>query len=107
MCIFNLINTLTFASFFCAFDKKLFKGLEAFDRKPRDKSIIQKVANAYEMLGLHKEKERVLEKYSYLFTEEGSTKKPRRNSCEAKKKISLSTEKGQHKESRKASSEEN
>ncbi|RDX65608.1 Pentatricopeptide repeat-containing protein, chloroplastic, partial [Mucuna pruriens] len=64
----------------------LVKGLEAFDRKPRDKSIIQKVANAYEMLGLVKEKERVLEKYSYLFTEEGPTKRHGRNSLEAKKR---------------------
>ncbi|XLT02702.1 hypothetical protein HN51_052053 [Arachis hypogaea] len=64
----------------------LFKGLEAFDRKPRDKSIIQKITNAYEMLGLHQEKERVLEKYSNLFTEEGSIKKVRRNSSEKKLK---------------------
>ncbi|TKY70849.1 Pentatricopeptide repeat-containing protein [Spatholobus suberectus] len=80
---------------------KLFKGLEAFDRKPRDKSIIQKVANAYEMLGFVKEKDRVLEKYSYLFTEEGPTKRHRRNSFEAKK-----LEKGHQEQSRKASSEE-
>ncbi|RYR36544.1 hypothetical protein Ahy_A09g041501 isoform E [Arachis hypogaea] len=65
---------------------RLFKGLEAFDRKPRDKTIIRKVANAYEMLGLHQEKERVLEKYSNLFTEEGSIKKARRNSSEKKLK---------------------
>ncbi|KAJ1416025.1 Tetratricopeptide-like helical domain superfamily [Sesbania bispinosa] len=65
---------------------KLFKGLESFDRKPRDKLIIQKVANAYEMLGLVEEKERVLEKYSYLFTEEEPTKNCRRKSSEAKKK---------------------
>ncbi|XP_061336937.1 pentatricopeptide repeat-containing protein At4g18975, chloroplastic isoform X1 [Gastrolobium bilobum] len=74
----------------------LFKGLEAFDRKPRDKSIIQKVANAYEMLGVVKEKERVLEKYSYLFTKEGPTNKNRTNSREVKKK-------GQQEESRKVS----
>ncbi|KAK7307796.1 hypothetical protein VNO77_41175 [Canavalia gladiata] len=85
---------------------KLFKGLEAFDRKPRDKSIIQKVANAYEMLGLVKEKERVLEKYSHLFTEEKATKKHRRNSFEAKKLMDLTTEKRQQKQSRKPSSEE-
>ncbi|KAG2375753.1 Pentatricopeptide repeat-containing protein [Vigna angularis] len=68
---------------------KLFKGLEAFDRKPRDKSIIQKVANAYEMLGLVKEKEKVLAKYSHLFTEEGPTKPHRRNSFESKKEEML------------------
>ncbi|WVZ22248.1 hypothetical protein V8G54_000792 [Vigna mungo] len=63
----------------------LVKGLEAFDRKPRDKSIIEKVANAYEMLGLVKEKEKIMAKYSHLFTEEGPTKPHRRNSFESKK----------------------
>ncbi|KAL9261623.1 Pentatricopeptide repeat-containing protein, partial [Drosera capensis] len=43
---------------------KLFKNLEAFDRRPPDKLIVQKVANAYELLGLMEDKERVLEKYS-------------------------------------------
>lgn len=67
---------------------RLFKGLEAFDRKPRDKLIIQKVANAYEMLGLIEEKERVMEKYSHLFTikEERPTKKGGRKSSAKKKK---------------------
>ncbi|KAI9186747.1 hypothetical protein LWI28_020449 [Acer negundo] len=50
---------------------KLFKGLEAYDRKPPEKSIVQKVADAYQMLGLLEEKERVLEKYKDLFTETG------------------------------------
>ncbi|CAH1449427.1 unnamed protein product [Lactuca virosa] len=54
---------------------KLFKGLEAFDRKPRDKKIVKKVADAYEILGLIKEKERVLEKYKSLFDETPSSKK--------------------------------
>ncbi|XP_022154415.1 pentatricopeptide repeat-containing protein At4g18975, chloroplastic isoform X2 [Momordica charantia] len=49
---------------------KLFKDLEAFGRKPPEKSIVQRVADAYEMLGLHEEKERVLEKYKDLFTDE-------------------------------------
>ncbi|KAI4357368.1 hypothetical protein L6164_001320 [Bauhinia variegata] len=67
---------------------RLFKGLEALDRQPSDKLIVQKVANAYEMLGLLEEKERVLEKYSSLFTEERSIKKPKRSlSSEKKKKI--------------------
>jgi pentatricopeptide repeat protein len=48
---------------------KLFQGLESFDRKPTEKSIVQKVADAYELLGLVDEKERVLEKYSHLFSE--------------------------------------
>lgn len=85
---------------------KLFKGLEAFDRKPRDKSIIQKVANAYEVLGLVKEKERVLEKYNHLFTETGPTKRHKRNSFEAKKHVHPTKEKRHQKQSRKASSEE-
>ncbi|KAL3507695.1 hypothetical protein ACH5RR_033077 [Cinchona calisaya] len=48
---------------------KLFKGLEAFDRKPPEKSIVRKVADAYEMLGLLEDKERVLVKYEELFTD--------------------------------------
>ncbi|XP_051128791.1 pentatricopeptide repeat-containing protein At4g21190 [Andrographis paniculata] len=48
---------------------KLFKGLESFDRKPPGKSIVQKVANAYEQLGLCEEKDRILEKYKTLFDE--------------------------------------
>ncbi|PIN25064.1 hypothetical protein CDL12_02199 [Handroanthus impetiginosus] len=48
---------------------KLFKGLEAFDRKPPEKSIVKKVADAYELLGLNEEKERILEKYKDLFVE--------------------------------------
>ncbi|KAJ8558438.1 hypothetical protein K7X08_005204 [Anisodus acutangulus] len=48
---------------------KLFKGLEAFDRKPPDKSIVQKVADTYEVLGSLDEKDRLLEKYKDLFTE--------------------------------------
>ncbi|GER31908.1 pentatricopeptide repeat (PPR) superfamily protein [Striga asiatica] len=55
----------------------LFEGLEDFDRKPPEKSIVQKVANAYEVLGLVEEKRRVLDKYKGLF-EETSLKKARR-----------------------------
>lgn len=46
---------------------KLFKGLEAYGRHPPHKSIVQKVASAYEALGMIDDKERVLEKYSDLF----------------------------------------
>lgn len=53
----------------------LFKGLESFDRKPTEKSIVQKVGNAYELLGLPEEKERVLEKYKNLFVEAKKTRK--------------------------------
>lgn len=48
---------------------KLFKGLEAFDRKLPQKAVVQKVADAYELLGLVEDKNRVLEKYNSLFTE--------------------------------------
>ncbi|KAL2530769.1 Pentatricopeptide repeat (PPR) superfamily protein [Forsythia ovata] len=67
---------------------KLFKGLEAFDRKPPEKSIVQKVADAYEMLGLPEEKERILEKYKDLFTDtwNGQPKKASRSSSPNKRK---------------------
>ena len=51
------------------------------------------MANAYEMLGLVKEKEKVLAKYSHLFTEEGPTKTHRRKSFESKKHMHLTSEK--------------
>ncbi|XP_030966296.1 pentatricopeptide repeat-containing protein At4g18975, chloroplastic isoform X1 [Quercus lobata] len=65
---------------------KLFKNLEAFDRKPPEKSIVQRVADAYEMLGLLEEKQRVLEKYNDLFTENKSPKKGRISPYKKKKK---------------------
>ncbi|KAF3448377.1 hypothetical protein FNV43_RR09090 [Rhamnella rubrinervis] len=65
---------------------KLFEGLEAFDRKPPEKSIVQRVANAYELLGKLKEKERVLEKYNYLLTETESAKKSKKKALSKKKK---------------------
>ncbi|XP_072967633.1 pentatricopeptide repeat-containing protein At4g18975, chloroplastic isoform X1 [Typha angustifolia] len=46
---------------------KLFKGLESYDRKPPTKSIVRKVADAYELLGLSEEKNKLLGKYSHLF----------------------------------------
>ncbi|KAL8515669.1 hypothetical protein ACS0TY_014375 [Phlomoides rotata] len=57
---------------------KLFKGLESFDRKPPEKSVVQKVADAYELLGLPEEKERILEKYKDLFTESSSKRKSKK-----------------------------
>lgn len=65
---------------------KLFKDLEAFDRKPPDKSIVQKVADAYEILGLLEEKERVLQKYNDLFTEDASLRTRRKAPPKKKKK---------------------
>lgn len=52
----------------------LFKGLESFDRKPQEKSTVQKVSNAYELLGLPEEKERILEKYKNLLAKPPNTK---------------------------------
>lgn len=46
---------------------KLFKGLEARGRKPPDRSVVRKIAESYEKLGLLEEKERLLEKYKSLF----------------------------------------
>lgn len=54
---------------------KLFEGLEALNRKPRGKRLLKRVTDAYELLGKLREKERVLEKYNYLFTEKESPKK--------------------------------
>ncbi|KAI3469701.1 hypothetical protein Pfo_026364 [Paulownia fortunei] len=69
---------------------KLFKGLEAFDRKPPEKSIVQKVADACELLGLPEEKERILEKYKDLFVESsnGKPKKISRTRSPEKRKPS-------------------
>lgn len=69
---------------------KLFKGLESFDRKPPEKSIVQKVADAYEVSGLVEEKTRILEKYDCLFTEspKGSMKHTKSTSKKGKKSVS-------------------
>ncbi|WOL16195.1 hypothetical protein Cni_G24977 [Canna indica] len=48
---------------------KLFQELEAFGRKPTSKSIVRKVGDAYEVLGLLDEKNKLLEKYNSLFCE--------------------------------------
>ncbi|CAM8961276.1 unnamed protein product [Rhodiola kirilowii] len=69
---------------------KLFKGLESFDRKPPEKSIVQKVANAYELLGHIDEKNRILEKYKDLLSEtRTSFKKPRKDRPKKKAKEGL------------------
>ncbi|KAK1296708.1 hypothetical protein QJS10_CPB15g00913 [Acorus calamus] len=48
---------------------KLFRDIESYDRRPTDKLIVQKVADAYELLGLPEDKKRILDKYDYLFNE--------------------------------------
>ncbi|XP_047328496.1 pentatricopeptide repeat-containing protein At4g18975, chloroplastic-like [Impatiens glandulifera] len=66
---------------------KVFNRLEDLGREPPVKSIVQRVANAYEMLGEIEEKERVMEKYKDLFSDEtwkGSLKK---KSGSKKKKV--------------------
>ncbi|CAN8311226.1 unnamed protein product [Cochlearia groenlandica] len=65
---------------------KLFKDLESYDRKPPDKHIVQSVADAYELLGMVEEKERVLMKYSNLFLGTTSDDNSRRSSRKKKKK---------------------
>lgn len=65
--------------------KKLFKGLESFDRKPPDKSVVQKVANAYEILGRLDEKNRILEKYDNLLSESRTSFKKSRKERHKKK----------------------
>nr|DAD32039.1 TPA_asm: hypothetical protein HUJ06_010890 [Nelumbo nucifera] len=70
---------------------KLFKGLEAFDRKPPEKAIVQKVADAYEILGRPEEKERILDKYNHLFTETWKGK-PKRSQKASQKKTRKSGE---------------
>ncbi|OVA17143.1 hypothetical protein BVC80_9045g36 [Macleaya cordata] len=70
---------------------KLFKGLEAFDRKPPDKSVVQKVADAYEILGLPEEQKRVLEKYNHLFIEQSKVN-PWKSRKASRKKVEKSGE---------------
>jgi len=64
---------------------KLFKDLESYDRKPPDKHIVQTVADAYELLGMLDEKERVVTKYSHLLLGTPSDDKPSRSSRKKKK----------------------
>lgn len=52
---------------------KLFNDLEMQNWKPPDKAVIKKVADTYEILGLHDEQERVLKKYESLFTASSKT----------------------------------
>lgn len=65
--------------------------MERFDRKPPVKSIVRKVADAYETLGMLEDKERILRKYNDLLmdTNKGSIKKSRNASSKKKKKSGL------------------
>ncbi|CAH2038927.1 unnamed protein product [Thlaspi arvense] len=64
---------------------KLFRDLESYDRKPPDKHIVESVADAYELLGMAEEKERVLTKYGNLFLGTASDENSRRSSRKKKK----------------------
>ncbi|KAH6769981.1 PPR containing-like protein [Perilla frutescens var. hirtella] len=64
----------------------LFKGLESFDRKPQEKSIVKKVSDAYELLGLPEEKERILEKYKDLLAKSSNKKTNKINHNRSPKK---------------------
>ncbi|KAK8968830.1 Pentatricopeptide repeat-containing protein [Platanthera guangdongensis] len=59
---------------------KLFKDIESFGRKPPSKSIVRKVVDAYELLGLLEEKNVLLQKYDDLFNSSSreSSKKSRK-----------------------------
>ena len=50
--------------------------------------MVKKVADAYELLGLLEEKERILEKYDYLFTETAVAKPKKSKNFLSKKKKS-------------------
>ncbi|XP_010542971.1 PREDICTED: pentatricopeptide repeat-containing protein At4g18975, chloroplastic-like [Tarenaya hassleriana] len=65
---------------------KLFKDLESFDRKPREKAVVQRVADAYEKLGMLHEKDRVLTKYNDLLNGSTSLGKSRKASSRNKTK---------------------
>ncbi|MCL7040624.1 hypothetical protein MKW94_030083 [Papaver nudicaule] len=65
---------------------KLFKRLEAYNRKPPGKSLVQKVADAYQRLGLPEEQKLVLEKYTYLFIEKGE-EHPRKSKKATRKEV--------------------
>lgn len=65
---------------------KLFRRLEAFDRKPPEKSIVQKVADAYELLGLVDDKQRLLEKYADLLSKTREESKMKSNRVKSRRK---------------------
>lgn len=65
---------------------KLFRSLEAFDRKPPEKSIVQKVADAYELLGLVDDKQRLLEKYADLLSRTREESRMKSNRVKSRRK---------------------
>ncbi|XP_010475120.1 PREDICTED: pentatricopeptide repeat-containing protein At4g18975, chloroplastic [Camelina sativa] len=71
---------------------KLFKDLESYDRKPPDKHIVQTVADAYELLGMLDEKERVVTKYCNVLVGAASDGTSTRSSRKKKKPELRNTE---------------
>lgn len=65
---------------------KLSKSMEAFDRKIYEKSVLMKIADSYEMLGLVEEKDRVLKKYSDLIDETSKRHTKKSQGIPSKKK---------------------
>jgi hypothetical protein len=61
--------------FFVILFTQLFRCLESYGRKPPRKSIVRKVADAYEVLGLPEEKEKLLNEYNYLFDKSSDVNK--------------------------------
>lgn len=59
---------------------KLFNDLESYERRPPNKSIVQKVADAYGILGQLDEKNRITEKYGDLFSKSPRKTKSRKGS---------------------------
>lgn len=65
---------------------KLFSELESYERRPPNKSIVQKVADAYGMLGQLDEKNRITEKYADLFSKLPRKTRRRKGSGKKNKK---------------------
>ncbi|KAJ3684275.1 hypothetical protein LUZ61_013439 [Rhynchospora tenuis] len=66
---------------------KLFRCLESYGRRPPRKSIIRKVADAYEMLGLSEEKDKLLTDYSYLFDKSNENRRKYNKSKEQRRVV--------------------
>ncbi|THU66887.1 hypothetical protein C4D60_Mb05t18920 [Musa balbisiana] len=65
----NMLERLVKLPFVLPPTMQLFQELEAYDRKPPSKSVVRKVGDAYEVLGLLEKKNKLLEKYNNLFSE--------------------------------------
>ncbi|KAL8147297.1 hypothetical protein AgCh_004859 [Apium graveolens] len=68
---------------------KLSKNMEAYDRKINEKSVLMKIADSYEMLGLVEEKDRILKKYSELIDDTSRKHTKKYRGTPSKKKYAL------------------